>query len=173
MGVSKVVYGGETLIDLTSDTVSQENLLDGATATNAMGEKVVGIAKGLPDQTGQSGKVLGTDGKKASWVTPTTASEMVSWLMPDWSALVSLSIGSEVTIPNKGWCLMRNTTYTTHMTGYIKVNGTLRSIYNQGGTYAKFEDWNALMIPVNTGDIVRLDGGSELLFIPCKGVSNA
>lgn len=32
MGVSKVVYGGKTLIDLTGDTVTEDKLLKGATA---------------------------------------------------------------------------------------------------------------------------------------------
>lgn len=43
---SKIVYDGETLIDLTSDTVSEETLEEGVTATAANGEKIVG--KGLP-----------------------------------------------------------------------------------------------------------------------------
>ena len=30
MAINKVIYGGETLIDLTSDTVTPENLLKGA-----------------------------------------------------------------------------------------------------------------------------------------------
>ena len=42
MGVSKVVLGEETLVDLTSDSVNEENLLRGATAHNASGEKIEG-----------------------------------------------------------------------------------------------------------------------------------
>lgn len=42
MGVNKVEFGGETLIDLTEDTVTPETLAEGATATNAQGEKIVG-----------------------------------------------------------------------------------------------------------------------------------
>ena len=42
MGVSKVVLGDETLIDLTSDSVSSENLLQGATAHGPDGEEVIG-----------------------------------------------------------------------------------------------------------------------------------
>lgn len=45
MGISKVVYGSETLIDLTNDTVSAEVLAAGYTATNAAGNRVVGTAK--------------------------------------------------------------------------------------------------------------------------------
>lgn len=42
MGVSKVEFGDETLIDLTNDTVNENNLLEGATAHGANGEEVVG-----------------------------------------------------------------------------------------------------------------------------------
>ena len=40
--ISKVVYGNDTLIDLTGDTVNANNLLSGATAHGADGEPVVG-----------------------------------------------------------------------------------------------------------------------------------
>ena len=40
--VNKVVLGNETLIDLTSDTVTANNLLSGATAHDASGERIQG-----------------------------------------------------------------------------------------------------------------------------------
>lgn len=42
MGISKVIYGGQTLIDLTGDTVKADKLLKGYTAHGADGEKVTG-----------------------------------------------------------------------------------------------------------------------------------
>ncbi len=39
---NKVVYGGQTLIDLTEDTVTADTLLAGYTAHNAAGEAIVG-----------------------------------------------------------------------------------------------------------------------------------
>lgn len=42
MAVNKVVYDGETLVDLTRDNVSESTLLSGATAHNAAGEAIVG-----------------------------------------------------------------------------------------------------------------------------------
>lgn len=44
MGVSKVVYDGETLVDLTSDTVTPQTLVSGMTAHNAAGERITGTA---------------------------------------------------------------------------------------------------------------------------------
>lgn len=42
MAISKVVYGGDTLIDLTADTVKAEHLIKGYTAHGADGEKITG-----------------------------------------------------------------------------------------------------------------------------------
>lgn len=40
--ISKVIYGGETLIDLTSDTVTPDKVLSGYTAHGANGETFIG-----------------------------------------------------------------------------------------------------------------------------------
>lgn len=45
MGINKVVYGNDTLIDLTNDTVEANNLLEGATAHDRSGASVTGTAK--------------------------------------------------------------------------------------------------------------------------------
>ena len=42
MAINKVEYGGNTLIDLTSDSVTPENLLSGVTAHDASGKKITG-----------------------------------------------------------------------------------------------------------------------------------
>lgn len=42
MGVSKVIYGGKTLIDLTADTVAPDKMLKDYTAHGADGEPIVG-----------------------------------------------------------------------------------------------------------------------------------
>lgn len=54
MAINKVVYGGNTLIDLSGDTVTPETLAEGVTAHNAAGVKITGTAEsggggGLPD----------------------------------------------------------------------------------------------------------------------------
>lgn len=43
MGRSKIVYAGDTLLDLTEDTVTPQTLLKGATAHNAEGELITGV----------------------------------------------------------------------------------------------------------------------------------
>lgn len=52
MAVSKVVLGNETLVDLTSDTVSENTLLEGATAHAANGEQITGGVVVTPMYTG-------------------------------------------------------------------------------------------------------------------------
>lgn len=42
MGVGKVVFGGDVLVDLTADTVTAATLRKGITAHDAAGNKVVG-----------------------------------------------------------------------------------------------------------------------------------
>lgn len=42
MAVNKVVYGGETIVDLTADTVTAENMLSGITAHDKTGEPITG-----------------------------------------------------------------------------------------------------------------------------------
>lgn len=42
MAINKVVYGGNTLIDLTGDTVTADKMLSGATAHDKSGEPVTG-----------------------------------------------------------------------------------------------------------------------------------
>lgn len=45
MAISKVVYGGDTLIDLTADTVKSDKLLKGYTAHGANGELITGACE--------------------------------------------------------------------------------------------------------------------------------
>lgn len=45
MAISKVIYGGETLIDLTADTVTAAKMLTGTTAHGKDGEKITGTCK--------------------------------------------------------------------------------------------------------------------------------
>ncbi len=43
MAVNKVIYGGETLVDLTNDTVTANDLAEGVTATAADGTQITGL----------------------------------------------------------------------------------------------------------------------------------
>lgn len=43
MAVNKVIYDGATLVDLTGDTVTADNLAAGVKATGADGKPIVGL----------------------------------------------------------------------------------------------------------------------------------
>lgn len=58
MGVNKVVYGGETVVDLTSDTVTSDALLEGVTAHAANGQQIVGAIIDLSHDTVAADKSL-------------------------------------------------------------------------------------------------------------------
>lgn len=61
MAVSKVVYGGNTLIDLTSDTVVADKLLKGYKAHGADGEAITGTCEfdsNTQDATAAAGEIL-------------------------------------------------------------------------------------------------------------------
>lgn len=64
MGRNKVVYGGETLIDLTADTVNANNTLVGASGHGADGEAFNGAVQFVTYYTGSSAPSasLGNDG---------------------------------------------------------------------------------------------------------------
>ena len=51
MGVSKVVFGDDPLIDLTGDSVTPETLLQGATAHDASGAAIEGAVSVAPAST--------------------------------------------------------------------------------------------------------------------------
>ena len=52
MAVNEVIINGETVLSLAGDTVSADNLLEGATAHDATGELVTGAAK-IPTKTSE------------------------------------------------------------------------------------------------------------------------
>lgn len=61
MAISKVIYGGKTLIDLTVDTVVAENLLKGIKAHGADGEPIVGTCEfdaNTQDATATAAEIL-------------------------------------------------------------------------------------------------------------------
>lgn len=64
MAANKVVYGNKTLIDLTSDTVTEEVLIGGYTAHKADGTIITGTAfADYPDEWNFYDELQDSDGK--------------------------------------------------------------------------------------------------------------
>ena len=57
--VNKVIYGSQTLIDLTSDTVTSDSMLAGTSAHNAAGETITGNIV-LPSVVGEVLTLMGS-----------------------------------------------------------------------------------------------------------------
>lgn len=83
MAVNKVIYGGNTLIDLTGDTVTKDKLLVGASAHNMAGVKIDGectFDADTSDATAVSSEVLKGStyyarGSKATGTMPNIGSQ--------------------------------------------------------------------------------------------------
>lgn len=61
MAINKIIYGGETLIDLTSDTVTPEKLLKGASCHDKSGEVIQGTCdydSNTSDATATASEIL-------------------------------------------------------------------------------------------------------------------
>ncbi|MDD4519402.1 MAG: hypothetical protein PHI50_00760 [Alphaproteobacteria bacterium] len=98
--------------------------------------------------------------------TATSILSITRWLVPDWTRRQIFALNTNITITKPGWVLMRNTDYTTILSGYINDN----LVFTQCGSYGHWQEWNSLSFLVDIGDVVKLSGG-ELSFFPCKGVS--
>jgi len=59
MGISKVIFGTRTLVDLTADTVRGEKMAAGITAHDSAGERIVGS---LPENGAADGEITSRDG---------------------------------------------------------------------------------------------------------------
>lgn len=64
MAYNKVIYGGNTLIDLTSDTVTTEDLVQGTTAHDKSGALITGtlVIQKFYTGTATPSSSLGNDG---------------------------------------------------------------------------------------------------------------
>lgn len=100
MAVNKVQVNGETVLDLTNDSVTPEQLAEGATAHNAAGERIVGTyTPPVTSVNGQTGDVVvakapfyrlvtltsggwDSDGQQTVTVAGVVASEAAQLIMP-------------------------------------------------------------------------------------------
>lgn len=64
MAINKVVYGSLTLLDLTEDTVTSDNLVSGIKAHTKAGEEITGtlVVKSVTTGTTEPKSAYGEDG---------------------------------------------------------------------------------------------------------------
>lgn len=68
--INKVVLGSDTVLDLTSDTVTPETLLVGTTAHNAKGETITGTLVPCTVYSAENPEIFGDDYGYFTWTIP-------------------------------------------------------------------------------------------------------
>lgn len=136
MAVNKVEYAGKVLLDLTEDTVTEENLLAGATAHDSSGQRIVGTMKqssgtDTSDATALSedivsGKTAYVDGEKVtgSMVTFNESKPTVG--------MGRISMGKI----GKDICITLNSISLDNASAYLKNGGMFR--LNGDGSLGRF-----------------------------------
>lgn len=164
-------------------TLTQGGTTKGTFTANASSDVTIDLDAGgssLPSQTGNSGKLLTTDGTDASWTSfenvaqnaSTTAKEtIIGWGIPDYDSGISVTIPSQsnpyvASVP----CLVTLNAVSSGGNDYVYING--HALPNQGSTaFTTFP----YIIFLDAGDSIYCSAGIQNAWIvfPLKGVRNA
>lgn len=139
MAYNKVIYGGNTLIDLTEDTITPDKLLYGYTAHDKAGNPIVGTASGEVGQVitldeleenydNEGGFLLSYDSETEGRLY------IVSSIISGKGALVETSLYDGAS----RWYLEQVSGYTDRFYLYSKVNGEVNYIFHDSATSANF-----------------------------------
>lgn len=130
MGNSKIVYYGETLIDLTGDTVEAAKLLKGVTAHDKKGEKITGTLSDVTQATpaitvDAAGKITASATQAAGVVAAGTKSATKQ--LPVQAAKTVIPSASAQTAVGKG-------VFTTGIVAVAAVYAVISVTYPSGST---------------------------------------
>lgn len=148
MAVNEVIYNGETLISLTEDTVTEDNLLEGVTAHDASGNQIVGTYKDgnttyILTKDGDKIVLTGTDGS-STWVEDETypAVSSIGYSSKTLSDLKTALLNFEITNRRK-----TNSVYA------FVCNDALANYWNTGytGTLGSGITWTARLASSHSG----------------------
>ena len=139
MAYNKISYGGDTLIDLTEDTVTPDKLLVGYTAHDKTGNSIVGTA------AGEVGQIVTLDELKENWNdengflwsydSETEGRKyIISSIISGKGALVETSSYAGAS----KWYLEQVSGYTDRFYIYSKINGVVNYIFHDTATNANF-----------------------------------
>lgn len=167
MAISKVIYGGNTLIDLTADTVTKDKVLKGYTTHDASGEEITGtceydinssvataaVAEVLKGKTfGKGGKILTGDmpnnGAVAGKITTKTGKYTVPQGYHDGSGTVQIDATEQAKLIPEN--IRQGVTI-------LEVTGTM------SGTEAEKKQSNKAVTPKATAQTVLPDSGYNCL----------
>lgn len=139
MAYNKIIYGGNTLIDLTEDTVTPDKLLVGYTAHDKAGNSIVGTAAGEVGQIQTLTELQGNwDNEGGFLLSYDSETEgrlyIVSSIISGKGALVETSMYDGAS----KWYLEQVPGYTDRFYVYAKINGVNNYIFHDSGTNANF-----------------------------------
>ena len=124
MAYNKIVFGGETLIDLTSDTITEETLVEGYTAHSRSGEIITGTLSEATEE--KKGLMSASDKIKLNGIATGAEANVQS----DWDATSGDAfIKNKPTIPTKLSQLTNDTNFTSNV-------GTVTSVKVGTTSYA-------------------------------------
>lgn len=153
MAVSKVTYGGKTLIDLTGDTVTAAKLLSGTTAHDKKGAKITGtipsqgaqtITPGTANKTIAAGKYL--SGAQTIKGDQNLKAENIAEGVSIFGVTGTLKAGGEIKTASGSTVITASGGY-----GHIIVSGL---DFTPCAVYASIYNTNAYKANVNTGAIL-------------------
>lgn len=164
MAVNKVEVNGETKLDLTQDTVTPENLLSGATAHNAAGERIVGAVAPVRYDVAQN---LTSEQQKQARDNIGAASLGANGKVPASQLPEISSVKTYTATIGTMWVEDSNTgvkTQTVAIAGVKSTNtATVDHVYTGAGTsddYAAFvEAENQYLTCITNGYAETYDGG--------------
>ena len=130
MGNSKIVYYGETLIDLTGDTVEAAKLLKGITAHDKKGEKITGT---LSDVT-QATPAITVDAAGKITASATQAAGVVAAGTKSATKQLPVQAAKTVTPSTSAKTVVASQRFTTGDVKVAAVNGIIRVTFPAGST---------------------------------------
>lgn len=139
MAYNKVIYGGDTLIDLTEDTVTADKLLYGYTAHDKAGNLIVGTAAGEVGQVQTLDELEGSYDNEGGFLWSYDSETdgrlyIVSTIISGKGALVETDSYDGAS----KWYLEQVPGYTDRFYIYAKVNGVNTYIFHDSATNANF-----------------------------------
>ena len=152
MGVSKVDFAGNTLVDLTGDSVTPDTLLEGETAHNAAGDQIAGAMK-----KGTELKIIVTVTSGAT-VTATKGSKVVSG--------TAINGTCTLTVPEAGtWSVKatrngqtsntKSVTFTdSYTTSLMFFSATITVTVESGASVVLKKNGTTLQTKTSTGTVV-------------------
>jgi hypothetical protein len=139
MGRSKVVFAGETLIDLTEDTVDPSKLISGFTAHDRSGQLITGVAAGEASSINSLEEFLENyDSENGFLISYNNVTTGITYVTNTQNTSKGILMESTSENDASVWYLEKVSGYTDRFSIYTKIDGENYYIYNNTSAGANF-----------------------------------